>query len=255
MLIDTHCHLNDKKFEGVEKIIERAKSAGVIKIIVPGTNLLDSRKAVELSKKYQEIYALVGIHPQHVREVSNFDFQILELKKLIKSSKKIVGVGEIGLDFYRQENKKEQICLFKKQLDLALEMSLPVVIHNRLADEEMLRIFEGMPKMPAGQFHCFSGRDSFLNYVLGRGFYVSFAGNVTYKDANKLCDLLMSVPRNRLLLESDSPYLAPEPARGSQNEPKNVKIIAEFQARLLGLSPKAYIAEVYRNTLCLFSGI
>ena len=256
MLIDSHCHLTDKKFLNVDEIIKRAKEVGVEKIIVPAVNFKDSKKIIELAKKHQELYALVGIHPECVQDVSNLKIQMSKLKSLIQNSNKVVGIGEIGLDFYwRSDNKKQQIELFKAQLKLAVELNLPVVIHNRNADREIKAVIESLEKFPAGQFHCWGGSREFLLWVLERNFYISFAGNITYTKAEELRNLLKLVPKNRLILETDSPYLTPEPIRGNQNEPKNVKILASFQAKLLGIQEKALIAETGKNTLCLFSDI
>jgi len=257
MLIDTHCHLTDKKFsEDLEEVIGRAEKAGVSKIVVPSINLDDAKRAIEIANKFEGIYALVGIHPESIPD-SQFSAleQIEKLKELIRASKKVVGVGEIGLDFYWDREKKtelKQIELFENQLKLAMELNLPVVIHNRLAEDEIKRVFESLDKLPRGQFHCWSGNRDFLEYVLDKGFYVSFCGNITYKSNEHLRNLLKITPINRLLLETDSPYLAPEPVRGRINEPVNVKITAGFMADTLGLSIDSLINRTRKNSLCLF---
>jgi len=256
MLIDSHCHLADESFLNVDEIIKRAREVGVKKIIVPAVNIKDSEKIIELTKKYEEVYALVGIHPEKIEKILNIRYQISKLKSLIQSSNKVVGIGEIGLDFCRkQDKKKQQTELFKAQLELATEFDLPVVIHNRNADEEIITIIESLNKLPRGQFHCWSGNRGFLLWALRKNFYISFAGNITFANAGELRNLLKLVPRDKLILETDSPCLAPEPIRGSRNEPKNVKILASFQAKLLGISEKTLIAKTGENTLCLFSDI
>ena len=295
MLVDTHCHLTDKRLnQEVGAVIERAKTAGVEKIIVPSTSLEDARQAVEIASRFEGVYALVGIHPEQVEEITDFETQILKLKELIDmgsrlrgNDKKVVGVGEIGLDFYYDKEKKtknKQIKLFKKQLEMAVELELPVVIHSRDAKKEMKGVLENVKKLPKGVFHCWGGDENFLKNVFAKGFYVSFCGNVTYEPRRSLqtaegseqlfkktgsepsCarsasatpgrpplrDLLKLVPLDRLLLETDSPYLSPEPLRGRLNEPKNVKITAEFIASILKLDLDTLINQTGKNSLCLF---
>jgi len=252
MLVDTHCHLTDKKLrKNIEDVVNRASEVGVEKIIAPGTNLGDTREAIRLADEFKSIYALVGVHPEHVKDV----FDIEELRKLAESSNKVVGIGEIGLDFFydkEKATKTSQVDLFKAQLKLALELGLPAMIHCREAEKEIVDVFESMDKLPKGQFHCWSADSEFLEYVLKKGFYVSFCGNVTYKNNEMLKSLLKEVPIDKLLLETDSPYLSPEPLRGKLNEPKNVKITAEFMAKTLGLSFETLINQTTKNSLCLY---
>jgi TatD DNase family protein len=234
------------------EVIYRAKEVGVEKIIVPGVDMSSSKQAIALAEKYDEVFAIVGAHPENV---GGRDYSISNFRELAKSSKRVVGIGEIGLDFYwRTDNKDRQIEMFQKQIYLAIELDLPVVIHNRRAEKEIKKILEELPKAPRGQFHCWSGDGEFLSFVLEKGFYISFSGNITYKGAGDLRERLKQVPIERLLLETDSPYLAPEMIRGSRNEPKNVKMLAEFQAGLLDLSTEAFIKETSKNAQCLFSG-
>ena len=253
MLVDTHCHLTDERLrKDIEGVLERAKAVGVEKIIVPSASLEDSKQAVKIADKYEDVYCLVGVHPEHVNETVNVE----ELREMIKSSSKVVGIGEIGLDFHYDKEKKtrnEQIELFKTQLELAVELGLPVAIHAREAEEEIRNVLDGFKEPFKGVFHCWSGDKDFLKYVLDKGFYVSFCGNVTYKSNELLRDLLKLVPLEWLLLETDSPYLPPEPERGRPNEPKNVKITAKFMADVLGLSVDTLINQTTENSLCLFS--
>lgn len=253
MLVDTHAHLTDKKFKDVQEVIERARKEGVEKIIVPSINLEDSKRAIELAEKHEGVSGLVGVHPGGV---SLTPVKEEEIVGLVKSSRKVVGIGEIGLDcFWRRERIKEQVKLFQRQLKLAVELDLPVAIHMREAEEEMREALEGMSSLPKGQFHCWSGGEEFLRLVLDKGFYVSFGGKITYPGAKRLRELVKLVPLDRLLLETDSPYLTPEPERGRLNEPKNVKIVANFIANLLDLSEASLIEETTKNALCLFSDI
>ncbi len=274
MLIDTHCHLTDRRFSDIGGVLKRAQEAGVERVIVPSTSVEDAKLAVEISEKYQQ-YCLVGIHPQGVsrratvRNTETRNDNILinaveELEKIIKSSKRVVGIGEIGMDFFYDKEKKtkeKQLGLFRKQMELAAENNLPVAIHMREAEEEVReeletlrekkRVLRAVPLR--GQFHCFAGNEDFLEMILERGFYVSFCGNITYKTAGNLRELLKRVPLDRLLLETDSPYLAPESIRGTVNTPANVKMIAEFIARELGTTIEKLANSTTENAKCLYS--
>jgi len=255
MLVDTHCHLTDKGFEGkVGEVVERARRAGVEKIIVLGSSLIDSKKAIEIVEENKGVYAMVGFYPGALEKMGDLNKAMEKLRRLARSSKAVVGIGEIGLDCYwNKQNIDEQKKLFKLQLELANELNLPVAIHNRLAEKEIREVFDLMNKLPRGVFHAWSGDGKFLEYVLERGFYVSFAGNVTYKGAENLRTVLKRVPLDRLFLETDSPYLSPEPLRGKLNEPVNVKITAKFVASLLNISFEDLVRQTSKNALCLFT--
>lgn len=255
-LIDSHCHLIDDKFTDISGVLERARNNGVEQLIMPTGNLNDAIKAIQFAKVYKQ-FAMVGIHPEDIDTVINTEVVIAEERSIITNGGScVVGIGEIGLDFNfdkEKKSKEKQIAIFTKQMQLAVELKLPVVIHMREAEEEMLETLEKIDKLPTGQFHCFAGSEKFLKYVLEKGFYVSFAGNITYKSAGSLRGLIKLVPLNRLLLETDSPYLAPEPLRGTVNEPANVKIIAEFIARELEITSDLLAETTTKNTKCLYS--
>lgn len=253
-LIDTHCHLTDKKFGGnIEGILERARSVGVEKVIVPSANLKDLKNAIKITKKHEGVFCLAGIFPGQARKSEDWKGDLVKMEKLIEKEKKVVGIGEVGLDCYWDKRDMDlEKEVFKAQLELALKLKLPVAIHNRLAEAEITDVFESIDELPRGQFHCWSGDSGFLRYVLGKGFYVSFCGNITYKSNDLLKKLLKEVPLDRLLLETDSPYLSPEPLRGTLNEPKNVKITATFMASALGISLSNLINQTSKNSLCLF---
>jgi len=255
MLIDTHCHLTDPKFTDVRSVIAEAHKVGVKKIFIPSSNIEDANRAVLLAEQ-EDLYAMIGVHPEEIDNVLNIDLMIDELKKINNKSNRVIGIGEIGLDFYwdKEKNTKEkQIEVFVSQMKLALSLKLPVVIHMREAEIEMREVMEKMDNLPEGQFHCFAGSEEFLEYILSKGFYVSFAGNITYNNASELRRLLRLVPLERLLLETDSPYLAPEPVRGSLNNPANVKIIATVIAKELNLDSDILIEITGKNALCLYS--
>ena len=278
-MIDTHAHLTDERLASqIDAVLARAKKAGVTKIIVPSTTLKDARVVVEIAGKYNEVFGLVGVHPENIFDLNHsskpgsqghpresgdlYRFPIesgmtavSELTELIKSSNRVVGIGEIGLDFHYDREKRGktlQLEIFKGQLDLAVKLKLPVAVHMRDAEEEMRGILKTYSSLPAGQFHCWSGSDELLGLVLEKGFYVSFCGNITYKSADLLREQVKRVPFDRLLLETDSPYLAPGGRRGSLNEPANVKIIAEYIADLLGVLSETLINQTTANAQCLY---
>ncbi|MFZ2202262.1 MAG: TatD family hydrolase [Microgenomates group bacterium] len=265
-MIDTHAHLTDERLVSqIEAVLARASEAGVDKILVPATGLLDGKKAIELADKYEVIWAMVGVHPESVSEKgfhgsrggTRDEFARNDVEELVRRSNKVVGIGEIGLDFYYDKEKRSkelQMRVFQEQLELAVKMNVPVVIHMREAEAEMTEILSQLDVLPKGQFHCWAGGDDLLKLVLEKGFYVSFCGNITYKSAENLRNLAKLVPLDRLLLETDSPYLAPEGRRGSLNEPANVKIIAEYIAKLLDVSPETLINQTTENAKCLFFG-
>lgn len=262
-MVDTHCHLNFAAFnKDYDEVIKRAFRAGVTRIINVGTKIDTSKKAVELANKYENLYAVVGIHPHHADKLEK-DWEV-KLEKLAKNTK-VVGIGECGMDFYRynsngvisEELQKE---IFIKQIELASKLKKPLQVHNRQAGKEILKILQAHKSSllnPPGMFHCFSGNLPFLKKVLNLGFYIGFDGNVTYQglapgESTSLQDLAKYTPLDRLVLETDSPYLAPIPFRGSRNEPKNVIIIAKFIAELKGLSETQIKQITEKNTDELF---
>lgn len=226
MLLDSHCHLTKQFLEDPTDVIRKAKENGVGKMICVGTNLEDSKQAIEIANTFEGIFASVGIHPEETCEDwSEFEKLILEPK--------VVAIGECGLDYkIGLPNQKE---IFEKQIFLAKKHDKPLIVHCREGQDEMKRIL-GAARMTHGVMHCFSGNKEYLDYVLNLGFYVSFAGNVTFKNANELQELAKLTPTNRLLVETDSPFLSPEPLRGSRNTPANVKIVAWFLANLKDIS-------------------
>lgn len=265
-MIDTHCHLTEERLMlDLDEILARARENGVEKIIVPGTSLEDSMKVVRLTERHDEVFGLVGVHPESVLEKRSprkgdhdLDSARDDIREMIEGSKKIVGVGEIGMDFYWDKERKlekEQTELFKMQLELAVEMGKPVVIHNREADKEIMEVLDSMPIVPRGQFHCWAGDEGMLAWALDKGFYISFCGNITYKSAGNLREMIKKVPLERLLLETDAPYLSPEPKRGTLNEPANVKITAEYIANLLDVSLLELDRITTQNAKCLFFDI
>lgn len=241
-MIDVHCHLNFHSFEkDCEEVIKSAFEAGVEKIINVGTSIESSEKAVELAK-HENLYAIVGVHPHHADKVQP---EFIDELELLAKNEKVVGIGEIGMDFYSYKSngvveQKFQKEVFVKQIELAIKLGLPLQIHNRLAGKEVVDILMNYKNelldIP-GMFHCFSGNIKHLKKVLDLGFYVGFDGNITYEgiakgEDTKLYELAAYAPIDRIVTETDSPFLTPEPLRGSRNEPKNVIIVARFLAEV-----------------------
>lgn len=257
MLVDSHCHLTEKRLWGeVDEVLERAREVGVKKVMVAASDVEDGKKVVELVRKFELVDGVVGIHPEAVtREGFEIKKELGLLREMISKNKQwIKGVGEIGLDFYydrQKKSKQKQVFLFEEQLKIAEEMSWPVVIHMREAEEEVVEVLKRFKEV-RGMFHCWSGSEQMLDWAVERGFYVSVAGNVTFKKAERLRNLVKKVNKKRLLIETDAPYLSPEPVRGKLNEPKNVKILASFVAELRKTSERNLIEQTGKNYLCLF---
>jgi len=220
MLIDTHCHLDFPEYDADRaEVIERSIEQGVSRIINVGSSLKGSLDSVALAEKYDCVFAAVGIHPH---EAQSFNTQAQGAIRQLAKRKKVVAIGEIGLDFYRNFSKPEdQRLMFERLLALAKEVSLPVVIHSREAEAEVLKYLKAAMPVRA-LVHCFSGDESFMKSCLDMGFYISFTCNITYKKAQNLRDLVKLIPMDKLLLETDAPYLSPEGFRGKRNEPAQV---------------------------------
>lgn len=227
MYIDTHAHLFYPNFEGeVQEVIERANLAGVKYIIVPGTDLATSKKAIDLAEDYESVFAAVGVHPHDTNE---WEDSFLNKLEEFSNHKKVVAIGEIGLDYYYDFSPKEkQLKAFRAQLDLALKVNLPVIIHNRESNEDIMKIIrEYKGTNLRAQFHCFAGNEKDAKELIDLGHFISFTGNITFKKAESLREILKSISLDKLLLETDSPFLTPVPYRGKRNEPMNVLLVAE----------------------------
>jgi len=225
MFIDTHCHLDFPEFdEDRDEVIRRAKNEGIGYIINIGSSLQGSKKALELSRQYNFIYATVGLHPH---EADKFDDEVrVSIEKLAREDK-AVAIGETGLDYYKNYSETEnQKALFRYLVKLAKDLGLPLVIHNRQAQEDTLNILNSALPIKA-VVHCFSGDENFLKKCLDLDFFISFTCNITYKKAQNLRTLVKLTPLARLMLETDAPFLPPEGFRGKRNEPAYVKLLAE----------------------------
>ncbi len=242
-IIETHAHLTDPKFKGdLDAVISRAREAGVEYIVNVGYDLANSREAVGLAAKYDCCYAAVGVHPHDARLVD--DRALAELEQLARESK-VVALGEIGLDFYRDRSPRDaQRAAFKAQLALAKKLGLPVIVHDRDAHAETLEMLrESAPQKAV--LHCFAGDAEMAREVNGRGWLISVAGPVTYKNAKNLPEVVKAVSAEGLMLETDCPYLPPEPFRGQRSEPAHIQLIAGRIAELL--TPLTY-QDVCRTT-------
>ncbi len=257
-LADTHCHLVLSQFDlDRSEVIERAHEAGVDRILVPGIDLPTSRQAVELAQNHANVYAAVGIHPHDARTWdANVAAEIGELAR----TEGVVAIGEIGLDFYRNLSTPEQQKLaFREQLALAAEIGLPVVIHNREATQDVIEILlhwsrdlpEGLRER-AGVLHAYSADIENVQLAAQAGFYFGVAGPVTFRNANPLREVVSQIPIARLLLETDSPYLAPHPFRGKRNEPAYVRFVADRIAGIMGINESQASDTTWRNAAALF---
>lgn len=252
MFIDTHAHLDFPDFDvDREEVIGRAQKEGINVIINVGSSLKGSLASLDLAKKHEIIYASLGIHPHDAKAVNQDIFKQIEG---LAASEKVVAIGEAGLDFYRNLSPAEaQRQVFVKFIELSLSLGLPLIIHSRQAESATLEILkENTNGNLKGVLHCFSGSGDFLRSCLDLGLHVSFTCNITYKKSDNLRELVKLVPEDRLLLETDSPYLSPEGMRGKRNEPLNVKLLAGFLAELRGCSIEAIAKSTSENARRLF---
>jgi TatD DNase family protein len=232
MFVDTHAHLFSPEFgDDLDSVIDNAKSNGVDYIIVPATDLETSKKVIELSDKYEIIYGAVGIHPH---ETKNWDAALINQIEDLSQHNKIVAIGEIGLDYYYDFSPKEkQIAAFRAQLDLAIKRNLPVILHNREADDDMMSILKSYAGTGLrAQLHCYSSSLENANDLIQMHHFISFTGNITYKKMENLRHIISNTSLDHILVETDSPYMSPNPFRGKRNEPSHVKIVAEKIAEL-----------------------
>ncbi len=252
-LTDTHCHLDFPDYDDdLARVMERAESAGVIRMIVPGINIASSEKAIVIASKNPYVFAACGIHP-HEADKCGPDAGS-RLRELCVGNDKVVAVGEVGLDYYRKYSKVEnQKELFRQCVSLSKELDLPLILHNRDASEDFLEAIKGSgPGVPRGVVHCFSGDERLLEEVLALDLYVSFTGTLTFEKAKASRELLKLVPPERLLLETDSPYLSPEPLRGKRNEPANVRYLLDVYSGIYGLRPEDIARITTHNANHLF---
>ncbi len=236
MFIDTHAHLFYHNFEDdVDEVITRAREEGIDYIIVPSTDVETAKKSIALSEKYDFIYCAVGVHPQDSKD---WNEDMLREIESLSHHKKVVAIGEIGLDYYYDYSPKEkQIEAFKAQIELALKINKPVIVHNREADNDMMEIIRSYSGSGLkAQFHCFSGSLQDAKELIRLNHFISFTGNITFKKSDALREVVAGLSMESILLETDSPFMTPVPFRGKRNEPSNVKLVAEKLAEIHHLS-------------------
>ncbi len=257
-IVDSHCHLNFEDFNrDLDKIIDNARKNDIEHMLSISVDLKNFQKIHSISQKYKNIWCTTGVHPNNVpKEITKNDIKIL--KKKLKdnlSYNKVVGLGETGLDFYRSyDNNKNQISFFEAHIQVATEEDIPLIIHTRNADDETiknLKKFSGIQKFN-GLIHCFSSGKELAKCALDIGFYISFSGIITFKKGDQLREIVSYVPIERILVETDSPYLAPVPFRGKRNEPAFTKYILKEVASVKGISDEKVAEITTKNFFKLF---
>lgn len=251
-IFDTHSHYDDEKFDADrEALLSSLNESGVCGVIDCGCDKSSSLKAIELSEKYDFVFAAIGIHPHEAAEAGEGD---LEELKALYSKEKVVAVGEIGLDYHYDFSPRDvQLELFEKQLILANELDLPVIVHDREAHEDTLNLLK--KHRPKGVVHCFSGSAESAKEVLRLGMYIGLGGAVTFKNAKKPLEVAAVVPKDRLLLETDCPYMAPVPLRGSRCDSSMIAYTAEKLAEVLSCDAQTLIDRCRENAKALFKKV
>ena len=250
-IFDTHAHYQDNAFrQDRRELLEALPAAGVEAVVVPGVDVESSRAALALAEGYGGIYAAVGIHPEDCAGCTDGDFEAV---RALCGHPKAVAIGEIGLDYYWKENppKAFQQEVFRRQLDMALELDLPVVVHDREAHGDCLDIVLAYPGL-RGVFHCFSGSPEMAEALLKRGWYLGFDGPITYKNAKRAPEVAAVTPLDRIVVETDAPYLSPVPNRGRRNDSRNLPYIVEKLAEWKGVPPEEMARVTWENGLRLF---
>ena len=250
MIFDTHAHYDSGAFNADrEEVLASMPQKGVGLILNPGCEVASSRTALALAERFDFVYAAVGVHPE---DMDSLTPDSLDTIRALAQHKKCVAIGEVGLDYYWDaEHKEEQKKLFSAQLALAVELDLPVIVHDREAHADCLELVSAYPAA-RGVFHCFSGSAEMAKEVLRRGWYLGFDGPVTYKNARKALEVLEVCPLERILIETDSPYMRPVPLRGKRNDSSNLVYITQKIAEIKGLSPEEVETAAWENGKRLF---
>ena len=254
MIVDSHCHLlHQKNVNNVSTLVKNAKDNGVNKLLNISTKEDEFEKVIKLSKEYEDIYCSLGVHPHETLSATESTYtKILELSKISK----VIGIGETGLDFYyNHSNKKSQISSFIKHIEISQETNLPVIIHMREAEDEVYKIINQQYEIKPfkGLIHCFTGSSEIVKKLLPYNFYFSLSGIITFKNSKKLRSSAKSIPISNLLVETDSPYLAPEPMRGKTNEPSNIIHTVEYIANMFNVSVEELSNKTTQNFFKLFN--
>lgn len=235
MIFDTHAHLDDRAFDADRAaLLSQLPDLELALVMNPGCSLVSSQAAVALAEEYDYIYAAVGSHPDAADEVNEAVLE--QYRQLARQCPKVRAIGEIGLDYHYEDIPREtQQRAFRAQMALARELELPVIVHEREAHEDGMRIVEEFPQV-TGVFHCYSGSLEMAKVLIRRGWYIGFGGVLTFKNARKAVEVASQLPLDRLVLETDCPYMSPEPFRGRRNDPGRLHLVAEKLAQLRGLS-------------------
>ena len=235
MIIDSHCHLDyEPLINNIDQVLLNAKNNDITNLLTIGTSLESSKKVLDIVNKYSNVYGAIGVHPNSTS--GNLD-KLDEILSLKKKNKKIIAFGETGLDyFYKHSEKKDQIIAFEKHIEFSIAESVPVIIHTREADDDTISIIKKYSKKTKFLIHCFTGTLNFAKNLIDLNCLISFSGIITFKKSNDLRDVVKYVPLEKMLIETDSPYLSPDPFRGKSNEPANVKIVAQAVAAIKQVS-------------------
>lgn len=246
-LFDTHAHVDEKRFDNDRaEMLETCFAEGLAYILCPAVDRETSEHAIALSHQYKQIYAAVGVHPHESKDVTEEDYELFA--KWAKEESKVVAVGEIGLDYYYDFSDREaQMKAFKRQLALARQVDLPIIIHDRDAHGDIMDTLRTDGKGVRGVFHCYSGSYEMAKEAIRMDYFISFAGPVVFPNSTKLKEVARQIPLDRLLVETDSPYLTPPPFRGRRNDPSKVRYVAEEIARLRGMDPEELAAVALAN--------
>ena len=253
-IIDTHCHLNDEAlYKDLDNVISRARQAGVEKMVVVGWDEASSKLAIKIAEQYDFIYAVIGFHPENVFDIDN---KVLYDTLNLYKHPKVVGIGEIGLDYHwtKDPDKREiQKEYFIKQIKFANEVGLPISIHSREAFADTLEILKQYPPLHSGVMHCYSGSVENIQDIINLNLYIGLDGPVTFTNAKTPKEVAAEVPLEKLVVETDCPYLSPHPLRGTVNEPANICLVIDAIANLKQMSKKHLLEVVYDNSCRLFS--
>ena len=244
MLFDTHAHMDDRAFDADrEELLNAFPGQGIGLLMNPGCSLESSRNAVELANRYDYVYAAVGSHPDAADEVNEAVLE--EYRKLCKLNPKVKAIGEIGLDYHYEDIPRQiQLKAFRAQMELARELNLPVIVHEREAHEDGMAVVREFSDV-TGVFHCYSGSAEMARQLVDRGWYIGFTGVLTFKNARKAIEVASTIPLDRIVIETDCPYMSPEPFRGKRNDPGKIYRMAEKLAEIRGLS----VEEIQEITL------
>lgn len=251
MIFDTHAHMDDRAFDqDRDSLLSRLPEEGIALLMNPGCSLASSQAAVSLSNQYSYIYAAVGSHPDAADEVN--DGVLEQYRALCRDNPKVKAIGEIGLDYHYEDIPRDiQKRSFRAQMGLARELGLPVIVHEREAHEDGMKIAEEFPSV-TGVFHCYSGSLEMAKWLIERGWYIGFGGVLTFKNARKALEVAGNIPLERIVLETDCPYMAPEPFRGRRNDPGKLYRVAEKLAQLRGMTVEEVQAITLENGKALY---